>query len=394
MENGVTSGISVVELGDDIAVAYAGKLLADYGADVLKVELPGGDSLRTAGPFPDAADRQQHGGLFESLNSSKQSVTIDWHAAEGRELLQRLAAGADIVLHPLDAATRSEAGFGTDAFPSELVEVAVTPCGLDGPYADDEHTPLTLAGLGGWMHAMGDQGEPPLYPGGPYISYLTGTSAATGALIALRHRRESGEGQLVEVSEFETAIAMLPYDTLQFSYAGLHRHRSGDLYGDNPLAAIYPCKDGYVQFQVGFRPVEFLEMIGGPELGADPRFQNAESRSEHREVLKELILDWLKDQERWELFEECGKRRLVFAAVPDVSEVLELEPHRQRDYFSTRGEGLFKGIRFPGPAIRFGDSDWRQERAPREGEHNAGAWTERLGVEPGQLVQYRERGTL
>ncbi|MCC7363810.1 MAG: CoA transferase [Dehalococcoidia bacterium] len=393
VSEGVTSGITVIELGDTIGAGYCGKLLADYGATVIKVERPGGDALRQHPPAPAGGAWSDAGGLFAFLNTSKQSVTLDWTTADGAAILHRLLETADVFVHSLDAAGREALGMPADGEHEQLVEVCITPCGLTGPYAGDVHVPLTMAALGGWTYPMGDPDKAPLYPGAPYISYLAGTSAAIGALVGLEAKERHGFGQLIEVSELETAAGTIPLDTLHFSYAGSHRHRCGDLYGDNPLAAIYPCADGYVQFQVGFRPIEFFRVIGGDELANDPRFQTPDLRVQNRVVLKELITGWLKDKPRWELFEACAKERLVFAAVPDMAEILELPPHRERDFYVEQTEGPFAGLRFPGPAIRFGEGAWRAEAAPDTGSANAELFAA-IGLEPGAVTALREQGVL
>src|ERR1700749_4245511 len=153
--SGVTAGLTVVELGDGIAPAYCAKLLADYGSEVIKVELPEGDRLRAAGPFRDDEPSIEGGCLFTFLNTSKQSVTIDWRTEDGKKLVGGLVEQADIVVHPLAGEARATVGLGEPGR-ADLVEVAVTPYGLDGAYAGFESEPITLAALSGWMFCMGD----------------------------------------------------------------------------------------------------------------------------------------------------------------------------------------------------------------------------------------------
>lgn len=391
--SGVTSGLTVIEVGEGIAPSYCTKLLADYGSEVVKVELPEGDRLRTVGPFRDDEPSTDGGGLFSFLNTSKESVTIDWRTAAGRTLVARLIEQSDIVVHSLGGERRAALGLGRpERDEAGLVEVAVTPYGLDGPYAGLEREPLTLAALSGWMFCMGDRDKAPLFPGGPYIEYLSGVSAATGALIAVAARARTGLGQVVDVSEFEVGVEALVFDTLRFSYSGSYRRRTDQLYGGDPLAAVYPCADGFFQFHAGWRAREFLRIVGGDGLAEDPRFQTAESRLAHRDALQEALVHHLADKRRWELFEQGGREHIVISAVPDMADVLRLEPHEVRDYFHPLADGPLQGVPLPGPPIRFGEGEWRCEPAPSLGGANHEVLEGRLGRAGADIAPPRAAG--
>ncbi|OAI41552.1 hypothetical protein AYO38_00535 [bacterium SCGC AG-212-C10] len=368
---GVTAGIRVLELGEGIAVAYCGKLFADYGADVLKVERPGGDPLRADPGAPGKGNADADPALFAFLNTSKQSVTVDLEHEESRRALTGLLANADIVVHPFAGAARNALGLDWATLHARgLIEVAVSPYGQTGPYRDFAAEPLTMTALAGWMFCMGDSDKPPLYPGGPYISYLAGSSAAAAALIALESRKAGGAGQLIDVSELEVGLTGIPFDTVRFSYSGYIRPRSNELYSDNPTAAIYPCADGYVQFQELRRLPEFLRLIGGDELASDPRLINADLRAQNRDVLKQAFVQFLATKQRWPLFEECSRRHIIISAVPDVSELPGLAPHRERSYFYTPETGILAGLNVPGQPIRFSDGDWASGPEPAIGAHD------------------------
>lgn len=393
--SGVTAGLTVVELGDGIAPSYCTKLLADYGSEVIKVELPEGDRLRAAGPFRDDEPAMEGGGLFTFLNTSKQSVTIDWRTDDGKLLVGRLVDQSDIVVHPFRGEARS--GLGLDSRErgrADLVEVAVTPYGLDGPYAGFETEPITMAALSGWMFCMGDHDKPPLYPGGPYIEYLSGISAAVGALIAIEARAHTGIGQLVDVAEFEVGVEALAFDPLRFSYSGGYRPRSDELYGDSPASAVYPCADGFVQFQEERRTRELLRILGGEELANDERFQTAQSRLEHREALRQVFIEHLAQKGRWEVFEEGGGDHIIISAVPDMADLLQLKPHQEREYFHFLADGPLEGVPLPGPPIRFGEGEWRCEPAPLLGHANRDVLGARLGVPAEEIARLRAGGRL
>jgi crotonobetainyl-CoA:carnitine CoA-transferase CaiB-like acyl-CoA transferase len=393
--SGVTAGLRVVELGDGIAPSYCTKLLADYGTEVIKVELPEGDRWRAAGPFRDDDPSTEGGGLFTFLNTSKQSVTIDWRTADGSELAGRLVEQSDIVVHPFVGEVRSGLGLGSGEPDQDgLVEVAVTPYGLDGPYASFQSEPITMAALSGWMFCMGDHDKPPLFPGGPYIEYLSGISAAIGALIAIESRATTGLGQVVDVSEFEVGVEALAFDPLRFSYSGSYRGRTDELYGGSPASAVYPCADGFVQFQEERRAREFLRILGGEELSNDERFQSAQSRLENRDALRQAFIDHLAPKGRWELFEEGGRDHIVISAVPDMADLLGLQPHQERDFFYRLNDGPLKGVPLPGPPIRFGDGGWRCEPAPALGRANREVLDGRLGVPAEEIARLRAGGRL
>jgi crotonobetainyl-CoA:carnitine CoA-transferase CaiB-like acyl-CoA transferase len=391
--SGVTSGLTVIELGDHIASSYCTKLLADYGSEVVKVELPEGGPLRAAGPFRDDEPSIEGGGLFTFLNTSKQSVTIDWRTSDGRNLVGRLLEQSDIVVHPFGGETRASFGLGSEERDQAgLVEVAVTPYGLDGPYADFESEPITTAALSGWMFCMGDHDKPPLFPGGPYIEYLSGISAAVGALIAIAARVNTGAGQVVDVSEFEVGVEALAFDPLRFSYSGSYRLRTDERYTDSATSAIYPCADGFVQFQEEWRTREFLRILGGEELADDERFETAELRLLNRDALRQALIDHLAKRRRWELFEQCGGERIIIAAVPDMPDLLHLQPHEERNYFHHLARGALEGIPLPGPPIRFGDGEWRCEPAPSLGSANSEVLGGRLGLLPNQVADSEPGG--
>jgi crotonobetainyl-CoA:carnitine CoA-transferase CaiB-like acyl-CoA transferase len=211
---------------------------------------------------------------------------------------------------------------------------------------------------------------------------MTAVDAAAGLLAALEYRAKSGLGQTVELSEHEVGVHSIPFDTLRFSYSGTYRPRSDELYGDSPTSAVYPCADGYVQFQEIRRIQEFLQIIGGEQLASDPRLINADLRALNRDVIKEAFLSFLADKKRWELFEECSRRRIVISGVPDMSELYELQPHIERDYFQEASSGALDGVKVPGPPVRFDDGEWLLGSVPSLGEHTTAILAESADTTP------------
>ena len=265
MEAGVLDGLSVLELTSELPGAQCGALLALLGAEVVKAESARRpDRARLVGPFPDGAVDREHSGLHRYLNARKRSVGLDVSRPSGRAVLDRLAAGADVLLDdgalgrpPAVAATYA----GLLGANERLIVVAFSPYGLDGPKAGWVSTELTALAASGWLKGEvtahdarpesddarpGDDdvrpGAEPLMPGSSAPALGVGTLGAIGVLLALTARRRSGRGQLVEVPEQEALLSLLPFPTAMFAYLG---HDHGRL-GDRHPYGIYPCSDGHL----------------------------------------------------------------------------------------------------------------------------------------------------
>ena len=189
-----------------------------------------------------------------------------------------------------------------------------------------------------------------------------------------------------------SGVEALAFDPLRFSYSGSYRPRSDELYGDSPASAVYPCADGFVQFQEERRTREFLRILGGEELANDGRFESARSRLENRDALRQAFIEHLARKGRWELFEASGREHIIISAVPDMADLLQLQPHQERDYFHPLAGGPLEGVPLPGPPIRFGEGGWRSEPAPALGSANREVLGARLGVPAEEIARLRAGG--
>ena len=261
--------IRVIETAQHVAGPYCGKLLADHGADVVKVEPPGGDSARGRGPFPGDAPDADRSGLFLHLNTNKKSVVLDLRTDAGRRLLGGLVSGARLLI---DDGTLAASGVDVGALLAAnraLVVVQVTGYGDGGPYGEYRANDYAIYASSAWMCAMGDPDKPPLYPGRDYPFYICGLYAAFGALVALRHARRTGEGQRVTVSALDASISFDFYETTKFSYRGKLRRRDSHMI-TGVAASTQPCQDGYVALTFAGEDdwQRFCEVIEAPELRA------------------------------------------------------------------------------------------------------------------------------
>ena len=228
------AGIRVVECGQGVSAAYAAKMLADVGADVVKVEPPNGDVTRRRGPFPDDRADVDSSGLFTYLNANERGVSADFETAEGQAFLHRLLADADIVIHNVPPAERHAMGLDSrelcSAHPG-LIVTSMSIFGDAGPRSGWRGYELTVSSAGGWAFlspgASPHPDLPPLKPFGAQCDFHTGAYAALTSLAAHRAARRSGRGQAIDISGQEAIVAMLEMNLMHWTYAGRETSRLG-----------------------------------------------------------------------------------------------------------------------------------------------------------------------
>ncbi len=351
----------MLELSTGLPGAYCGRLLAMLGADVVKVE----SSTR-----PDEA-RAAGSGVERFVHAQKRSVALDVATTRGRELLARMAAGSDVLLDDgclgAPPSVRDRYGELLTACP-RLVVVAITPYGLDGPRAAWQATELTELAAGGWLSA-GPHGATPLMPGAASARYSAGTLAALGALLALRARRRTDRGQLVEVPLNEAFVHMLTAPTVVFSFAGADLPRMGDGF---PYA-IYPCADGYLGVNVLTQShwVGLCRLMGREDLIDDPRYRTGVERAAPAAAaeLDAIISQWAARQPASATFHAAQATRTPITIVPSPREVLDSPQYAARDYWvedETPGLGHF---RLPGAPFQLASG----ALAPFRPAHDVGA---------------------
>ena len=249
MSDGALADLRVIELAQEIAGPYCGKLFADCGAQVTKIEPPEGDRSRRLGPFPGDEPHQEKSGLFLHLNTGKQSVTLDVTVASGQAVVKKLLQEADVLLVG-DGPVRM-AGWGLSYedvkadFP-ELVYVSVTPFGATGPYSEYQGNSLTAMAMSTIMYNTGDPDREPLTTGGTPADYMAGIHSWIGALAALAYRDREGRGQQVDVSLAESAICADEYNSAMYAFQGAVRRRYYSRHIFGYPNDIFPCKDGHV----------------------------------------------------------------------------------------------------------------------------------------------------
>jgi crotonobetainyl-CoA:carnitine CoA-transferase CaiB-like acyl-CoA transferase len=378
MQRSALAGLRVVECGEMVAAAYATKLLADLGADVVKIEPPAGDRARRLGPFPHGNPDPERSGLHLYLNTNKRSLVADLHTARGRRLLEHVVARADLLVHNLPPVEMEACGLLHDhlaAHNSRLVAVSITPFGLSGPRRDWDATSLTLWGAGGIAALNGSpdaEDLPPLAPFGQQAEYQGGLNAAVAALGALMARLRTGRGQHITVSIQESLAAILELTFEYWPYAGLVASRLGR----KPIQPLdfLECKDGWIficcveehQWQ------EFIRMIGNPDWASIELFADRLSRGANWDALKIFLDEWAREQSVADLYEAAQRRRIPFAPVSTMGDLLASDHLKARGFFAVLEPPGMAPITVPGAPYRLSATPWAIRRpAPRLGEHTA-----------------------
>jgi crotonobetainyl-CoA:carnitine CoA-transferase CaiB-like acyl-CoA transferase len=394
------SGIRVVDLSHYIAGPYCTKLLADYGAEVTKIEKPQeGDGGRGLPPFFADQAGLERSGLFFFLNTSKKGITLDLKTDRGREIVCQLIGQADVLVENFRPGVLERLGLTAEVLEQanpRLVHTSISNFGSSGPYRDYSLTDGVAYALGGWTYPMGEVDRPPVQPGGAFGQYVAGLYAAIGTLQAVRNRAALDAVQHLEVSIQEALIATTLYDFVAFSYSGFVRQRSGrQFHLGFPNLATLPCADGYVGIHAGLphQISALLEMVGRSDLANDPRFQTVATLGANAKELHDALLPWLHDQKKEDIYHTAQARGIPVCPIPSPKEVVEWVQLKERGHFLEIEHPEGGRVKIPGPPFReYGKPLWPLTRAPLLGEHTEEVLNARLGYAAAEVQRLQAEG--
>lgn len=398
------SSVSVLELGHLASAAYATKLLADFGADVVKIEEVGsGDDARRCGPFPDDIPHPEKSGLFLYLNLNKRGVTLDVASDAGVSIFHELVRSADVLVHNYPPALSHQLGLdhGTLAeVNSGLITLSVTTYGETGPYRDFKGYELNAAALAGVPLHNGEAGRSPLYPDLFLGQLQAGVTGAVGVMLALAARATTGRGQHIDVAEADTWATMhTGVGIVRWLFGAQRTIRLGErVAGSGYPHTILPCKDGYFRLQA-FTKREWLralQAMGNPEWGNDPRFQDRIKMNElYADELDALILPWLMQHTKQELFDICYEYGVPFAPINDIEDFVHDPQLAASNFFVDIDHPEAGRITYPGPPYQLSATPSRIDRpAPLLGQHNEEVFCDRLGHTKEELTRLRRFGAI
>jgi len=389
------AGLRVLDLADEKAY-FCSKLMAEMGAEVIKVERPGGDAARWIGPFYGHTPHPEKSLSFWYNNTNKLGITLNLESRKGRDIFLELTSRADVVVETFPPVYLEKIELGYEVLAGKnprLILASVTGFGQVGPYKEYKSCDIVAAALGGQMYVCGAPDTPPLTIYGEQSFYAASLFAAAGILLALCERNRSGKGQHVDISLQEAVAATLEHVMVRYSYDGMVSHRQGNLHWTNS-ACLLPCKDGYILITFDREwdtLVELLESAGMAEDLNEERWCEQDYRRQHVDHVVEVLARWTRTHTKAELFDLGQLMRFPWAPVDSVDEVFNSPQLRARNFFvSVDHPEVDTSFAYPATPYKFSTLSpkvWR--RAPLVGEDNVRVYHEELGFSLDEVVELR-----
>ena len=404
---GALSHIRVLDLSRILAGPWAGQILADLGADVIKVERPGpGDDTRGWGPPWIKDDQGQDTSVaayYLCANRNKRSITVDITQPEGQDIVRRLAAQSDVVLENFKLGGLKQYGLDYDSLKAvnpRLVYCSITGFGQDGPYAPRAGYDFLIQGLGGLMSITGrPDGEPgagPMKVGVALTDILTGLYATNAVLAALAWREKSGEGQYIDMALLDVQVACLANQAMNYLATGSNPRRMGNAHPSIVPYQDFPTADGHMILAIGNdgQFARFCEVAGRPELAADVRFTTNRARVENRAELIPLLNEITATRTTAEWIAQLEARAVPCGPINGLAEVFA-DPQVQARGLAVKMPHPEAGeVPLVASPIRLSKTPVEYRRAPPlVGEHTDEILAD-LGVDAAGIARLRERGVV
>ena len=355
--SGPLQGVRVLELGSTVAGPFCGRLFADFGAEVVKVETPSGDPLRTIGRHFEGKSL-----WWASMHRNKEVIAINLKSAEGRDIVRRLMPRYDLVIENFKPGSLEKWGLGYEDIardhPAHIL-VRISGFGQTGPYSARAGFGIIGESVSGIRSITGDPDRPPARVATPLTDYVAGMYGAFGALAALRRRDATGRGQVVDVALYESAFSMMESFVPAYEKLGVVPERIGSrLHGHVPNS-LFPAKDGeWIHIAAGntstFR--RLCQAMQRPALAEDPRFVEGHDRLANEDALVDIIAAWSRDWGLEELYEHLVAQDVPAAPIYTVADVFRDPQFAARDMILDVPDEEIGSVKLSGVAPKFSES--------------------------------------
>lgn len=393
MASGALQGLRLVEMGQLIAGPFCGQLMADHGAEVIKIEAPGeGDPMREWGRNKPV--------WWPVVARNKKSITLNLRDPRGQEIVRQLVEKSDFLLENFRTGTMEKWNLGYEqlsAINPGLIMIRVTGFGQNGPYALRAGYGSIGEAMGGIRNLAGDPSTPPSRVGLSIGDSLAATYACLGALMALQHRNRTGQGQVVDSAIYEAVLAMMESTIPEYTEAGFTRERTGATLPKVAPSNVYSTSDGEILIAANQDSVwkRMAEAMGQPQLGGDPRFATHHARGEHQVELDDMISAWTKSWSSADLLAHLETHGVPAGKIYKAPDMLE-DPHfKARESIIKVPHPAFQNLWmqnvFPKLSETPGEVAWA---GPELGQHNEEIYGDILGMSRQQMSSLHNDGVI
>ena len=390
---GMLDGVKVLDLSEDIAGSFCTRLLADYGADVLKVEPPSGAQLRRMGPFFQDDPNPEKSLFYLPLNLNKKGITLNLETTAGQNILKRLSLHVDIIVESYEPGYMKSLGLSYDELSKDnpgLIMTSITPFGQDGPYASYKGGEIVEYAMSMVMSISGLADREPLKHGGFQAQYQGGLFAAAATSIGLYGKSNNGVGEHIDVSIVECLASTMMATQTIYPFVGAtqaRRQSVGDAFS-NPM----PCEDGWIIVQAGGGATweDISDFFQEPKL-LEPRFSEPAQRANNGAEMDEIIINSIKSRGKWELFTKAADARMLFGLVQTPSELIDCPQLESREFFREIQHPTIGNIKVPAELFKVSETPYQlHTAAPTLGQNNHEIYVEGLGYSTSEYSQLRQ----
>jgi crotonobetainyl-CoA:carnitine CoA-transferase CaiB-like acyl-CoA transferase len=387
MTDGPLARFKVIDLTRVRAGPTCVRQFADWGADVLKIESPGGDS---------GLGGERHGPDFQNLHRNKRSLTLNLKAPEGVEIMKRLVQQADVVVENYRPDVKFRLGVDYESLRvinKRIVYASISGFGQDGPYRDRPGFDQIAQGMGGLMSITGEPGHGPMRVGIPVADLTAGIFAAMGVMIALLEREQSGEGQWVKSSLLGAQISMLDFQAARWTIAKEVPGQAGNNHPTSIPTGVFQTSDGYINIAAAGDEIygRLCKALDAPQLGSDPRFGSGRSRSDNRDALNEAIGVITRTRSSADWIEALNKAGVPSGPIYKMNEVFADPQVKHLNMTRVVPQPVLGSVEVVGQPIELSRTPWTIRSAtPELGEHT-GAILAELGYGAAEVAALQEK---
>ncbi|HYH40577.1 MAG TPA: CoA transferase [Burkholderiales bacterium] len=399
---GALDDITVLDLGQVIAMPMCTMLLADMGAKVIKVESRERGAERMSLGIPrqrDGKTERVHAAQYRERN--KLAVTLDLKNPAGVALFKELVAKADVVAENFSVGAMARLGLGYEDVARvnpKIVYASITAFGQDGPYAKQRGYDMLSQAISGFMSINGYPDGPPTRAGQSISDYYAGMLCAFSIVSALRHRDRTGKGQHIDIALLDSMIVCLDNLGERYTVGGELLTRAGNVSFGGSSSGVYPATDGHVAIAAGTSTAvwqRFTKVINRPELATDPKYATTAARRERRDSVAAIIQEWSSARPKAEVVKALGDGGVPAAVVNNVAEMIADPQVKARDMFVDYDHPTYGPLKVTGTPLKLSETPGRVETlAPEPGEHNEEIFVGMLGHSKDELTKWEAEGVV